>query len=145
MRNYTYSATVTRRTSLNDPNPGTDTISHAVSSVSSDQSSVGSYQYDANGNMTCRIEDPSTGSGQAATYKQVYNAENRISSIQKLAEGTCDDVIKIAMQWDFAYDGDGVRVTTLATSYDEGGSPQTPELTSYFFGGAYETRSSGGP
>ncbi|WKZ38421.1 MAG: RHS repeat-associated core domain-containing protein [Anaerolineales bacterium] len=110
---------------------------HAVSSLTQDSATVASYQYDANGNMTCRIED-------GATYKQVYNAENRISSIQKLAEGTCDDVIKIAMQWDFAYDGDGVRVTTLATSYDEGGSPQTPELTSYFFGGAYETRSSGG-
>jgi hypothetical protein len=38
---------------------------------------------------------------------------------------------------DFAYDGDGVRVATLTTPY-ENGSPQTPSLTAYYFGGMYE-------
>jgi RHS repeat-associated protein len=36
------------------------------------------------------------------------------------------------------YDGDGVRTNTLITPYDENGLPQTPQLTSYFFGGSYE-------
>jgi RHS repeat-associated protein len=60
-----------------------------------------------------------------------------------IAAGGCDSVVKLATQWDFAYDGDGVRTNTLTTSYDENGLPQTPTLTSYYFGGAYEVRSDG--
>ena len=52
------------------------------------------YQYDANGNtlaphcvrcsagVTCRVE-------KSITYLQTYNLENRISTIAKLASGTC--------------------------------------------------------
>jgi hypothetical protein len=50
-------------------------------------------------------------------FIQVYNSENRISSIQKLADGTCDDFEDLAMQWDFVYDGDGVRTVTATTAY----------------------------
>ena len=39
------------------------------------------YQYDANGNMTCREEN-----GQ--TWKHIYNDENRLSVVEKIA-GTC--------------------------------------------------------
>ncbi len=42
------------------------------------------------------------------------------------------------MQWDYAYDGDGVRTATLYTPYDENGNPLSPSLTTYSFGGAYE-------
>jgi hypothetical protein len=92
IRDYTYDA--------NHP--------HAVSSLAQDSATVASYVYDANGNMTCRTED-------GVTYKQEYNSENRISSIMKLAEGTCENVVKLATKWDFAYDGDGARVATLTT------------------------------
>jgi hypothetical protein len=61
-RTYTYAGTVIN--GIPYPQP------HAVTSLSSGES----YTYDANGNMTCRIED-------GVTFKQVYNAENRISSI----------------------------------------------------------------
>jgi hypothetical protein len=63
-----------------------------------------------------------------------------INSFGEFTEETYDDVIKIAMQWDFAYDGDGVRVATLTTPYDDG-LPETPSLTAYYFGGMYELRS----
>jgi hypothetical protein len=39
--------------------------------------------------MTCRVE-------KGVTYKQAYNAENRISSIQKITEGTCANPTKLA-------------------------------------------------
>ncbi len=86
--------------------------------------------------MTCRTEE-------GVTYLQEYNAENRISSIIKLASGTCATPGNYTAKWDFGYDGDGVRVSTLLTPYDANGAPLTPELTAYFFGGAYETRSDG--
>jgi hypothetical protein len=41
-------------------------------------------------------------------------------------------------KWDFAYEGDGVRASTLTTPYDENELPQTAQLTAYYFGGAYE-------
>ncbi|MEW6028110.1 MAG: DNRLRE domain-containing protein [Chloroflexota bacterium] len=74
---------------------------HAVTSLMSDQSSVGSYQYDANGNMTCRMED-----GQ--WFIQGYNDENRIASISRL-DGPCGSG-NILESWFYLYDGDGVRV-----------------------------------
>jgi hypothetical protein len=39
--------------------------------------------------------------------------------------------------WDFGCDGDGTRVSQLYTAYIDG-QPQTPVLTAYFMGGAYE-------
>jgi len=42
-----------------------------------------------------------------------------------------------AAKWDFGYDGDGTRTSTLYTPYTAG-APQTAVLTAYYFGGAYE-------
>jgi RHS repeat-associated protein len=72
-------------------------------------------------------------------FKQTYNSENRIASVQKLRSGACTDANPLLeTKWDFAYDGDGVRTATLITPYDVSGAPQTATLTSYYFGGAYE-------
>jgi RHS repeat-associated protein len=109
------------------------TIPHAVVAVS-DQLSASSYEYDENGNMTCRVED-------GVTYLQVYNSENRISSITKLASGDCTTPGLYDLTSDFVYDGDGVRTVTAATQY-VAGVPQTPVITSYYFGGAYEVTGS---
>jgi RHS repeat-associated protein len=104
-------------------------------SSGSEQAFTDSFDYDANGNMTCRTES-------GVTYKQEYNAENRISSIQKLASGTCAAPGNLTAKWDFTYDGDGIRTGHSYTSYTDG-QPQPAVITRYYFGGAYETRSDG--
>jgi RHS repeat-associated protein len=87
------------------------------------------YEYDENGNMTCRVED-------GKTYIQAYNAENRMSSAL-LVSGDCDNHGSFIAGWGFTYDGDGNRVKQVYT--DGSGS-----LTTYYFaGGAYEVRSDG--
>jgi hypothetical protein len=43
--------------------------------VTSNQSTVGSYEYDENGNMTCRIES-------GVTYKQEYNTETCVELVE---------------------------------------------------------------
>ena len=59
-------------------------------------STLATYAYDANGNMTCRMEGN-------ALYKQTYNTENRISSVQKLRSGACADASPVLeTKWDFA-------------------------------------------
>lgn len=80
---------------------------HAVTSLSSGET----YTYDANGNMTCRVEggDPSTGSGQA--YKQEYNFENLLSAVKKM-NGTCTSGTVIETT-SFIYDGDGNLVKKI--------------------------------
>jgi YD repeat-containing protein len=78
---------------------------HAVAEVVRNQGELGQYTdtftYDANGNMTCRIED-----GQ--TWRQTYNAQNRLAKIELMAgdcaTGTPGDT------WNFYYDGNGNRV-----------------------------------
>lgn len=112
-------------------------IPHAVASVTENSTPVASYTYDANGNMTCRVEE-------GVTYLHAYNTENRISSITRLASGDCATPGANTTQWDFAYDGDGVRVATLTTPYENGNpiSTQT-ELVVYYFGGAYEVSGAG--
>ena len=70
------------------------THKHAVSSVSN-QLSVDSYQYDANGNMTQRVEN-----GQ--TYTQTFDAENRLISVTVNSQTT-----------QFIYDGDGNLVKKI--------------------------------
>jgi hypothetical protein len=57
--------------------------------------------------------------------------ENRISSIIKLADGNCSTPGNYASKWDFGYDGDGVRVSTLLTTYANG-QIQSTELTVYY-------------
>jgi RHS repeat-associated protein len=102
---------------------------HAVDSVNR-VNFTDTFDYDANGNMTCRTEN-------GVTYKQDYNAENRISAIHKM-DGDCDTGTA-EDSWLYVYDGDGVRVST---AYFAGGS-STPDLTTrYYFGGALETSGS---
>lgn len=107
---------------------------HAVAAVTENQQPAANYTYDANGNMTCRVEE-------GVTYLHDYNTENRISSITKLASGDCTTPGNSAAKWDFAYDGDGTRVATMTTQYDVNGVPTGSEWTAYYFGGAYEVRS----
>jgi RHS repeat-associated protein len=107
-RSYTYSAT----------------IPHAVTSVNPETGSPDTYSYDANGNMTCRVEG-------GITFKQDYNAENRISAIHKM-NGNCSTGT-VTESWLYGYDGDGVRVSTAHYT----GVTQD-SLTVYYMGGAYE-------
>ena len=106
------------------------TIPHAVTSVNR-VNFTDSFEYDQNGNMTCRVES-------GVVYLQGYNAENRISSIQRMDGSTCAAPGNTTTKWDFTYDGDGTRTATLTTPYDENGHPQTATVTRYFFGGALE-------
>ncbi|MDL1910700.1 hypothetical protein FBQ81_08395, partial [Chloroflexi bacterium CFX6] len=97
---------------------------HAVTSVS-DQSSVSSYQYDPNGNMTCRVED-------GVTYKQDYNFENLLSAVHKM-NGTCAGGT-ILETTQFVYDGDGNLVKKI-----------NPDLSrTLYIGGVYEIDKSPG-
>ncbi len=118
---------------------------HAVTALSTGES----YSYDANGNtlapaaragVTCRVEG-------GATYNQVYNAENRLATVQQLSQGACPTAdtlatANIAATWNFIYDGDGNRVQQ---EYFEGvfGQNITVKVTSYFAGGSYELDQSG--
>ena len=109
-------------------------IPHAVTSVSPETGTPDTYSYDANGNMTCRIEN-------GAVYTHTYNAENRASSIAKRnpasggAGSNCTGTI--IESWSFAYDGDGTRVRTAHFT----GTSGTPDsTTSYFMGGQYELK-----
>jgi RHS repeat-associated protein len=87
------------------------------------------YTYDANGNMTCRVE-----AGQ--TYVQSYNVENRMSTAL-LVSGTCAENGTLLAGWVFTYDGDGNRVEQ---EYTDGSSTLT---TYYFAEGTYEVRDDG--
>jgi RHS repeat-associated protein len=105
-------------------------IPHAVTNVTPETGTPDTYEYDLNGNMTCRIEN-------GVTYTHTYNAENRASSIAK-RDGDCETGT-ILESWSFAYDGDGNRVTTAHFT----GLSGTPDsTTSYFMGGAYEVKDS---
>jgi len=104
------------------------TIPHAVTNVTPETGTPDTYQYDANGNMTCRIEN-------GVIYIHTYNAENRASSIAKRS-GDCASGT-ILESWSFAYDGDGTRVSTAHFT----GLSGTPDsTTSYYMGGAYEVK-----
>ncbi len=85
--------------------------------------------------VTCRVES-------GVTYLQTYNAENRTSSIAKLATGDCSTPGAYAAKWDFTYDGDGTRTGQSYTPYTNG-QPGDVVITRYYFGGAYETHSDG--
>jgi RHS repeat-associated protein len=98
---------VARQQFLGDENPVTDT-----------------YTYDNNGNMTCRTESNQT-------WVQTYNAENRISVVEKVT-GDCTTHGTTTDTWTFTYDGDGVRVKEV---YSGTGDSYTKY---YFAGGAYE-------
>ncbi len=106
---------------------------HAVTSVVvTDENNVqttNTYRYDANGNMTCRIEG-----GQ--TFLQTFNAENRMSGVA-LVTGNCDTLGDTLKTWIFTYDGDGQKVKQV---YTEGASTLT---TYYYAGGSYEVQTDG--
>jgi RHS repeat-associated protein len=111
-RTYTYSST----------------IPHAVTNVIPETGSPDTYAYDANGNMTCRVEN-------GVTYTHTYNAENRAASIARRS-GSCASGT-ILESWSFAYDGDGVRVMTAHFT----GTSGTPDsTTAYYMGGQYELK-----
>jgi RHS repeat-associated protein len=97
--------------------------------------------------MTCRIEN-------GEWFIHEYNTETCTELVEVIASpassaspvedpacswrgGDCTSPGNYAAKWDFAYDGDGVRVATLTTPC-ENGSPQSPVLTAYYFGGMYE-------
>lgn len=87
------------------------------------------YRYDANGNMTCRIEG-------GETFLQAYNAENRMSGVL-LVTGDCDTLGDTLKAWEFTYDGDGVKVKQEYT--DSNGT-----LTIWYYaGGSYEVQTDG--
>ena len=95
-----------------------------------------SFTYDENSNtlapgasagVTCRVE-------AGVTYKQSYNAENRISAINKMS-GSCATGTSTE-SWLYAYDGDGTRVST---AHFTGANPNPDSFTRYYFGGALET------
>jgi len=117
------------------PQAGWETIAYAYSTEHPHAvaaAGTNTYEYDANGNMTCRVEE-------GVTYVQSYNAENRLSVVTKLLEGTCAAPVKTDTQWDFAYDGDGARVKQIVSTFD----PDTQAITGiattgYFMAGLYE-------
>jgi YD repeat-containing protein len=108
---------------------------HAVTSVVRDQAGGGSvtdnYEYDNNGNMTCRYEG-------GTLYKHYYNAENRLEEIEEYDGSDCSSPGTLQQSWEFNYDGDGNRVKEV---YIIGGQTQ---YTRYFFGGGmYEFEDDG--
>jgi len=125
---------------VNDPQPSNQagwfartytystTIPHAVTNVTPETGSPDTYSYDANGNMTCRIEN-------GVVYTHAYNAENRASSIAKRS-GDCATGT-ILESWSFAYDGDGVRVLTAHYT-----GVTLDSMTMYYMGGMYEVTGS---
>jgi len=104
------------------------TIPHAVTSVAIENGGTNSYEYDLNGNMTCRVEN-------GVSFKQDYNAENRISAIHKM-NGDCTTGIATE-SWLYAYDGMGTRVTTAHYT-----GVTLDSMTLYYMGGMYEVTGS---
>jgi RHS repeat-associated protein/uncharacterized repeat protein (TIGR01451 family) len=73
---------------------------HAVTALNTGET----YSYDANGNMTCRVEN-------GITYKQEYDAENRLSAVRKM-NGNCTSGTVLETTT-FIYDGDGNLVKKI--------------------------------
>ena len=61
------------------------------------------------------------------TFVQRYNSENRLSNID-LVGGDCEEHGTTSKEWEFVYDGDGVKVKQVFT---EGESV----LTTYYYAG----------
>src|SRR5258707_2503093 len=107
---------------------------HAATSLTPTGGTANTYTYDTNGNMTCRLEN-------GVTYKQTFNSENRLSTVQILGSGTCASPGTIPSQWDFKYDGDGNRVQQIFTDFTA--SPAHVTVSSYFMRGLYEQTDKG--
>ena len=79
------------------------------------------YSYDANGNMTSRVED-------GVTYTQNWNAANMLRRVSWTENGTAHTVT-------FGYDAQGVRVLRIHKTVSAG---VTHEITTVYMGGVYE-------
>jgi RHS repeat-associated protein len=110
------------------------------SSAMPEDGSVDTYQYDPNGNQTCRTEN-------GTRYNQVYDAENRLITVQILKSGVeCPSNYteagpkKYNAMTRFYYDGQGNQVKR--ENYN--GTTKVDSTLTYF--GMYEVRynSSGG-
>ena len=108
---------------------------HAVTEVVRDQTGGGSttdnYQYDQNGNMTCRYEG-------GVLYLHSYNAENRLEKIEEYNGSDCASPGTLLQSWEFSYDGDGNRVKEV---HIIGG--QTQYTRHLLGGGMYEFEDDG--
>jgi RHS repeat-associated protein len=106
-QSYAYGPTgnVTHKDGMGDYGYGDPAHVHAVTHINGQQR----YWYDANGNMTQRVEN-------GKTYAQTFTAENKLHSVTVDGQTTT-----------FVYDGDGNRVKRI-----------TPEGTTYYVGGYYE-------
>ncbi|NOH14517.1 MAG: RHS repeat-associated core domain-containing protein, partial [Chloroflexi bacterium] len=98
---------------------------HAVSSVVRNSGETSEYTdtftYDANGNMTCRVEN-------GTTWRQSYNAENRLFKIEEITTGDCATGTA-GDTWTFYYDGDGNRIKEVFAAATTG------DYTKLFLGG----------
>jgi len=101
---------------------------HAVTALSTGEF----YSYDANGNMSCRVE-------AGKYYSQVYNVENRLSTVVLRSISCAGTALST---WNFFYDGDGNRVRQ---EYFQGifGQNVTVNVINYYAGGSYETDQTG--
>ena len=82
---------------------GLATHKHAVASLSTGET----YTYDANGNMTQRVEG-------GLTYAQTFDAENRLISVTVSGQTT-----------QFIYDGDGILVKKVKPDHSKTIYPST--------------------
>ncbi|MCP4429117.1 MAG: hypothetical protein GY803_31920, partial [Chloroflexi bacterium] len=88
--------------------PYTHTQPHAVTGITGGQSFV----YDANGNMTERNDGNDS-------YTQMFDVENRLTSVTKAGEGTTTFVYDAAGQRVMTEKPDGVTIYTPFPTYDE--------------------------
>ena len=79
---------------------------------------VDAFEYDDNGNMTCRFEG-------GVLWQQVYNAENRLWWIKRMNGTSCSNMGSADEYWSFYYDGDGVRIKEV---YWDGSTTTTPPV-----------------
>ena len=103
---------------------------HAVTSVEREQAGGGmitdEFEYDANGNMTCRFED-------GVVWEQMYNVENRLWQIKRMDGTSCSNMGGVIENWTFYYDGDGVRIKETHTDFETSPTTITTVRPTEFF------------
>jgi RHS repeat-associated protein len=95
-----------------------ESIPHAAIALGGD-----TYAYDANGNMTKRIED-------GIAYIQTWNSDNKLARVTWVENGQ-------PYTTTFVYDGDGNRLLKIETLPRVNGSS---EVTTIYIGGIYEEK-----
>ena len=126
---FEYEGTAIAGTPYPQPHAVTKLVSPDPDNPTNPPTELAAYEYDENGNMTCRMEN-------GDTFKQFYNAENRISAIHKMSGGCTGTATE---SWTYTYDGDGVRVST---AYFTAANPNPQVFTAYFMGGSFEVNGS---